>query len=208
MEPPKPFWETAYQIPTGSAFGKPSEEIVELSNELSPGSAVLDLGCGEGRNALFLAARGLDVTAVDISEHGISKLKTLARKMGLAVNAHVADMRSFQLDRSFQLIISHGCLHLIERQEWARLLERIKDHTADGGYNDIVVFTDRLEPPADLGPFCKGLFFEGELFQNYSDWDIRLEKAYTINDEHPGGIRHTHPINKVVACKPTARASP
>ena len=65
MQPAKPFWETAYQIPTGSAFGKPSADIITLS----PKASVLDLGCGEARNSLFLAERDFDVTAVDISTH-------------------------------------------------------------------------------------------------------------------------------------------
>jgi tellurite methyltransferase len=121
----EPFWESAYQIPTGSAFGKPSTEIVAFAETLPPNSSVLDLGCGEGRNALFLAGRGFEVTAVDISEQGISKLCSLACQRGLTVRAEVADMRSYQLDREFDLIISHGCLHLIERAAWQQVLQRI-----------------------------------------------------------------------------------
>jgi tellurite methyltransferase len=197
----KPFWESAYQIPTGSAFGNPSAEIVAFADTLPPYSSVLDLGCGEGRNALFLAERGFDVTAVDISEHGVSKLRSLASQRGLKVRAEVADMRSYQLDREFDLIISHGCLHLIERAAWQQVLQRIKGHTSAGGHNVVAVFTDRLAPPPDLEAFCVGLFREGELFTYYEAWHIQVQQSYTIHDEHPGGIRHTHPIDKIVARK-------
>ena len=74
----QPFWEQAYQDLEGSTFGKPSKEFYELVQTLRPGSRVLDLGCGEGRNALFLAENELDVTAVDSSEQGIRKLNHLA----------------------------------------------------------------------------------------------------------------------------------
>jgi len=197
--PSKPFWETAYQIPTGSAFGNPSDEIVALANVLPPGAAILDLGCGEGRNALFLAGRGFKVTAVDISSHGIAKLNSLATSSGIAVQAEVADMRSYSLVGLFDLIISHGCLHLIGRKEWQRVLEQIKAHTRVSGYNVVAVFTDRIPPPPDLEEFCVGLFHEGELFTHYADWQITLQQSFIFQDEHPGGIRHTHPLNKIVA---------
>jgi tellurite methyltransferase len=197
--PGAPFWETAYQIPTGSTFGKPSAEIVALADALAPDAAILDLGCGEGRNALFLAERGFDVTAADVSEFGIAKLRSLAARSGRAVQAHVADMRSYRFDRKFDLIISHGCLHLIAREEWLGVLDRMKAHTQPGGYNVIAVFTDMLPPPPDLEPFCVGLFHEGELFTYYSDWLVTLQDSYVFDDEHPGGLRHTHPVNKIVA---------
>jgi SAM-dependent methyltransferase len=68
----KPFWESAYQTATTSIFGKPSAEIVTLADKLPAIATVLDLGCGEGRNALFLAERGFDVTVVDISKSGFA----------------------------------------------------------------------------------------------------------------------------------------
>lgn len=197
----KPFWESAYQIPAGSAFGKPSAEIMAFADTLPPNSSVLDLGCGEGRNALFLAEQGFEVTAVDISEHGVNKLRSLAAQRGLKLRAEVADMRSYPLDCEFDLIISHGCLHLIERAAWQSVLQRIKDHTAAGGYNAVAVFTDQIAPPPDLEAFCVGLFRAGELFTYYENWDIQVRQSYTIHDEHPGGIRHTHPIDKIVARK-------
>ena len=197
----KPFWEHAYQIPTASVFGKPSAEIIALADKLPSITAVLDLGCGEGRNALFLAERGFDVTAVDISEHGIGKLRSQAAQRGLQVRAEVADMRRYKWDREFGLIISHGCLHLIERSAWQHVLEHMKTHTAADGYNVVAVFTDRLAPPPDLEAFCIGLFREAELFDFYRNWKIESQQSYTIHDEHPGGIRHTHPIDKIVARK-------
>ena len=197
-----PFWEKTYQDPTTSTFGKPSAEIVELAETFPRGAAVLDLGCGEGRNALFLAERGFDVSAVDISQHGIAKIRATAERSGFKIRSQVADMRTYELDREYDLIISHGCLHLIERENWTNVLQRFKTHTRPGGYNVVAVFTDRIAPPPDLEAFCIGLFREGELFAHYTDWTITQQKSYTINDEHPGGIRHTHPIDKIVARRP------
>ncbi len=195
----QPFWERTYQLPDSSTFGEPSEEIVSLAGILPPGASILDLGCGEGRNALYLADRGFSVTAVDISENGIQKLSNLASERALTVATEVADMCCYKWNKKFDVIISHGCLHLVPRAEWERIIKKFKDYTLPGGFNVVAVFTDRIPPPPDMKDYCVGLFHEDELFAHYSDWRIQLQRSYTIHDEHPGGIRHTHPINKMVA---------
>jgi tellurite methyltransferase len=197
-----PFWEAAYDNREGSAFGEPSNLVVALAETLSPGATVLDLGCGDGRHALFLASHGFDVTAVDISERGVNKTRLLASARGFALRAEVGDMRSYHFERQFDLIISYGCLHLIKRTEWKPLLERIKAYTLPGGRNFAAVFTNTIPPPRDLRPFCIGLFREGELFEHYSDWQTELQRSYVLADEHPGGIHHVHHLNEIVAQRP------
>ena len=198
----EPFWETSYKDLNIPTFGQASQEVREVASELAHGAKILDLGCGEGRNALLLAERGFDVTAVDVSESGIRKLNALARQREVAIHSEVADMRDYQLPHSFDLIISHGCLHLVERKSWQQLIPVLKAHTNPGGINIVVVFTDAIPPPDDLKDLCLGLFREGEVFSLYSDWEALLEQSYTFEDEHPGSSRHTHPANKLVARKP------
>jgi len=202
----KPFWEQTYTDPDASTFGQASEEIYQLVDRLPPRAKVLDLGCGEGRNALFLARSGFDVTAVDISVAGIRKLRSLAEEAAISICSEIADMREYVFTTAYDLIVSHGCLHLVERSAWLRLVQAFKQHTNPGGINVVAVFTDRLTPPDDLKDFCIGLFQEGELFQLYADWETILNKSYTFEDRHPGNIRHIHPANKVVARKPSNQA--
>ena len=202
---PQPFWEKAYSdldVPTFRG-GMPSQEIRDVASNLPRGAEVLDLGCGEGRNALYLAECGFDVTAVDISDTGIRKLNALAKERDLDIHSEVADMRRYRFAHPFDLIVSHGCLHLIERPSWQKLVSLFKVHTTPGGMNVVVVFTDRIPPPDDLKDFCLGLFREGEVFSLYSDWETLLQQTYTFEDEHPGSPRHTHPVNKLVARKPS-----
>ena len=66
----------------------------------------------------------------------------------------------------------------------------------------VAVFTDAIEPPDDLKEFCVGLFREGELFEHYEDWMPYRTESYVFDDVHPGGARHRHPVNKIVARKP------
>jgi tellurite methyltransferase len=203
MSRKEPVWETNYKADESDyAFGgKPSAEFNDLIRDLPPHAKVLDLGCGDGRNAIFLADRGFHVTAIDISKAGIKKLRYKAHKKGLPIATVIDDIRHYEFVDTYDLIIAHGCLHLIERKYWIPLIERIKSHTNRGGYNVIAVFTDRIAPPADLKKFTLGLFHEGELFTYYKDWEIVIQQNYIKDDEHPGGIKHRHSINKIVAKK-------
>jgi hypothetical protein len=50
--------------------------------------------------------------------------------------------------------------------------------------------------------FMIGLFREGELFELYKGWRTVLRQSYVLEDEHPGSMKHRHPVNKLVAQKP------
>ena len=173
--------------------------------DLKGSERILDLGCGDGRNAIPLAESGFDVTAVDISEAGIAKINTLTRGRGLCIQAVVADMGSYRIQDRYDLIVAHGCLHLLERTQWKRIVKNMQEHTLPGGYNAVTVFTESVPASHDMVDFFVGLFHEEELFTVYSHWDLMLRKSYTFRDEHPGGIRHTHAANKIVACRKEAR---
>ncbi|MCD4707098.1 MAG: methyltransferase domain-containing protein [Candidatus Sabulitectum sp.] len=199
----QPFWETTYSDINARSFGsRASEEILDLMNLLPEGSKVLDLGCGDGRNAIPLAEAGFHVTAVDISKAGIGKLQTLAEDRGLFIQTVVADIGIYRIQSEYDLIAAHGCLHLLERTQWKKLIREMQAHTSPVGYNAVTVFTDSVPASPDMEDFFVGMFREGELFSIYSHWNILLRKSYTFRDEHPGGIHHLHAANKLVAGKP------
>jgi tellurite methyltransferase len=201
----RPFWETSYsKTDAATTFnkGKPSWDVIEvLENHLTNGK-VLDLGCGDGRNALYAANLGYDVTATDISQSAITKIIKLAAEMNVDVQASVQDMRSFTSDDTFDVIISHGCLHLLIRDEWIKVLNNIKAATIPNGFNIVVVFTNKISPSPDMEPFTKGLFDEDELFDHYADWVIHHKSSHTFEDDHDGGIHHVHAANRIIAQKP------
>ncbi|MGQ9506950.1 MAG: class I SAM-dependent methyltransferase [Candidatus Bathycorpusculaceae bacterium] len=65
--------------------------------ELFPRGIVLDLGMGEGRNALFLAEKGFDVEGVDVSKTAVDKCIQLAKARNVVVNVHVCDLKEFKI---------------------------------------------------------------------------------------------------------------
>ena len=81
-------------------YGEPGSLIIRIVNEHDRGS-VLDLGCGDGRNALFLASKGFDVKALDLSLVGIEKMNRFAQEKGLLVTGQVADLSKWSFDQDY-----------------------------------------------------------------------------------------------------------
>jgi len=200
----QPFWEKTYQE-SDKTFdsGKPSEDIIDLVKYLPKNSSVLYIGCGDGRNSIFLAKLEHRVTAIDISQSGINKLKQKANDLDIEIDAQVVDANSFEFKTEYELIIAYGVLHLMSYENRKKLLVKIKQNTKLNGFNIILVFTNELPPPTDLAEFMVGLYNEGELFQEYINWQIIKKSSFILNDEHPGGIKHQHPINKIISKKIT-----
>ena len=87
-------WDQRYSAP-GFAWGtKPNRRLVTEVAELPPGRA-LDLGAGEGRNAVWLASRGWDVTAVDFSKAGLERAAEMAADAGVSVTRVVTDLTRY-----------------------------------------------------------------------------------------------------------------
>lgn len=97
---------------------------------------VLELGCGTGRVALDLAARGHDVTALDSDRSLVAALRERARERGLTVEAVVADARAFGLERrGFGLAVAPmQVAQLMGGADGrAAMLGRVRQHLAPGG---------------------------------------------------------------------------
>ncbi len=195
----EPFWERAYATPDASAFGPPSAEILELVPRLPAGARVLDLGCGDGRNSLVFARAGCEVTAVDRSRRGVERLRARAAEEGLVVETRIEDLSEHMPAGAYDVIVAHGVLHLLEPDRCLALIGEMQGATTRAGWNVIAVFTDRLPQPPDLAPFVLRPFREGELARLYDGWRIELFRSYVLEDEHPGGVRHRHAIDKLVA---------
>lgn len=81
--PAEQFWETHYQVTARPWTGRPNAILMRFAESLPPGSA-LDLGCGEGNSAIWLARRGWQVTGVDISATALRRAAAHAGDAGVA----------------------------------------------------------------------------------------------------------------------------
>lgn len=107
---------------------EPPPEIIELAAELPAGKA-LDLGCGYGRTAIFLAARGWQVDAVDYIPRAITEARQRAEKARFAgqINFFQADVTSLAfLSAGYDLAVDIGCCHRMPEAELRAFHSQIK----------------------------------------------------------------------------------
>ena len=106
------FWDERY-AGDDLAYGEaPNNFLCSMADHLPNSGQALDLGAGEGRNALFLAARGFDVLAIDQSEVGMQKAHRLAQQRGLALRTQAVDLQDFDAKPGSLDVITSIFVHL------------------------------------------------------------------------------------------------
>lgn len=129
VEGPGPMWDRRYKEHGWSAV--PDENLVELVAGLPPRRA-LDLGCGTGRNALWLARTGWRVTGVDASQVGLDMATEQANREGVTLHTVRADLLDYVPDaQSFDLVVVAN-IHLAPSQR-DTFFERAAAAVAPGG---------------------------------------------------------------------------
>lgn len=93
----------------------PNQFVAEATAPLAPGRA-LDLACGEGRNAIWLARRGWDVTALDFSARGIERARQAAAEAGAEVTWVVGDALTHDLPEVDLVVVAYLQLGASERR--------------------------------------------------------------------------------------------
>ena len=142
-------------------------EVLEAMQFLSPGKA-LDLGCGQGRNALFLAQQGFEVTAVDQNELALEILQSIVEQEDLEMTVGLYDINSAALTQTYDLIVSTVVLMFLQADRIPDIIQNMQDQTNPGGYNLIVCAMDTEDYPCQV-PFP---FTLNELADYYKDWEL------------------------------------
>lgn len=117
------------------ALGAPTKEFVRFFEDLKNATAtVLDIGCGQGRDAIFIARRGHAVTAMDLSPAGIADIQAVAKTENLPLTAVVADVTTYTPDGQFDVILIDRTLHMLEKAPRLAALSRLLGHVAPLGW--------------------------------------------------------------------------
>lgn len=106
-------WDERYAGQDLLWHAEPNRFLVEEVADLAPGTA-LDIACGEGRNAVWLAERGWRATGVDFSAVALAKAQRMAEERGVTVQWIEADLRQWEPPERFDLVIAMY-LHLPQK---------------------------------------------------------------------------------------------
>ncbi len=183
---------------------RPSSTCLEVLKRMPPERPLrlLDIGCGEGRNAVFFARNGYEVHAFDISQRGIEKTKRLAEQAGVQVHVFRSDLNGLRLAEPFDILFSTGTLHCTHPSIRAELMANLKEFTTDSGVNVFSVFVQKpfIAPAPDADPNAHP-WRSGELLTHYHDWRIEW-CTEEIFDCTSGGVPHQHAVSRMLARKP------
>ena len=141
-------------------------EVLNAVNYIQSGK-VLDLGCGRGRNALYLNLLGFDVTALDHNQESIDFLNYMIEKEGAQnIKTELYDINQANVEGEFDLIVSTVVMMFLTRERIPAIIENMQKNTKVGGYNLIVcaMSTDDYPCPMPFSFTFKELVFKIGVF--------------------------------------------
>ncbi len=175
-------WDERHRAGAERDDATPLPLVIETASEMKPGRA-LDLACGAGRNALWLAEHGWSVTAVDGSPAAIDSLRQSAAERGVNVEARVADLEKGE----YAIEPSHWDLVVISYYLQRDLFEPAKRGVVPGGVVLAIVLLGE-------GRFS---LTAGELRGYFSDWEILHDR-----EGIPGDSPEHRAVAEIVARRP------
>jgi len=165
---------------------------------------LLDIGCGEGKDAVFFARNGYEVSAFDVTDAGIEKTRSLAEKTGVHVHVFKADILEYRLDTHYDIIFSSGVLHYIKPEYRKEIFDNYKQFTNENGMHVFNVFVNKpfIAPPPEKEPNAYK-WYSGEILTHYHDW-LMKDSSEIVSDCNSSGIPHKHAMTKMIAQKITS----
>jgi len=180
----KEFWDERYGE-DGLAYGeKPNVYLTEIVGEISAAGSVLVVGDGEGRNGVWLAQQGFEVTCVDYSPVAIKKIKAFAEKNTVSVNAICVDMNEWDWpENKFDAVVSIYVHFPVDMR--AAMHQKMIDALKPGGKILMEAFNlDQLQYKSGGPPVLEMLFSEEILRSDFANAEILvLEETVVHLDE-------------------------
>lgn len=189
-------------------FGtEPSHFLANRAEIFKKGEFALSLADGEGRNSVWLADKGLNVTAVEISSVAINKAKALASERHVEINFILSDMLFHQWDEANLINKSDWVIGIfiqfVGREGMAQQFEVMKRLTRPGGKILLHGYTPKQLEYKTGGPSdIQNLYTKEILLDAFSDWEIEELVAYEDNISEGTGHHGQSALIGLIAKKP------
>jgi len=180
---------------------KPNAYLASVVPLIREKGRFLDLGCGQGRDAIFMWEQGFSVTAVDVSEEGIKNV--IAQSKG-EINAVCQNIEGFHIaPNTYTAINAWNVLQFLKKGDALRIVRSMQEGVADNGFLIISGFT--VDDPAfqNQSNKDKGFFEKDELKKLFNGFKIIRYEEKVIHDQgHLGAEQpHKHGIVRLIAQK-------
>ncbi len=145
------FFNSAYKDIPPWDIGRPQKEFIRLAEDEEISGRVLDVGCGTGENALYLAYLGFEVWGIDAAPSAIKKAKEKAKERGITVNFLVFDALKLQsLQTKFNTVIDCGLFHVFTDEERPIFVTSLSSAIYPDGKYFMLCFSEH--EPGSCGP--------------------------------------------------------
>lgn len=185
-----PNWDERYGSDEFLFGTDPNDFLMEVAGQIPKGSKVLCLADGEGRNGVYLAELGHEVTAIDQSGVGLRKARQLAAKRGVTIDTILADLAGYDLgDEQWDCIVS--IFFHIPPQLQAVIYPRVISALKPGGLLILESYTPKqLEFKTGGPPVAENMLSETIVRKAFADMNIQrceeLERTVIEGTGHTG----------------------
>ncbi|MBX6425768.1 MAG: class I SAM-dependent methyltransferase [Variibacter sp.] len=170
-------WEARYARPDYWFGTEPNAFLASQRHRLKPGWTALAVADGEGRNGVWLAEQGLDVTSVDFSPSALEKAQRLAAARGVALRTVQADLVQWSWPKAAYDLVAAIFIQFAEPPERNRVLDGIKQALKPGGLLLMQGYRPEQLAYGTGGPpkaeRCYTRAFLEERFADFSSLEIR-----------------------------------
>jgi len=172
-------WNERYSKP-GFLFGTdPAQFLVEQQDYLQRGKTALCIADGEGRNSVFMAEKGMKVTAQDASEVAIDKARGLAAARGANVAYRLGDLRDFDWDETQYDLVAGIFIQFAEPDFRDAIFDGMKRALVPGGILLLHGYRPKQLEYGTGGPPCAENMYTVDLLRDaFSDMEILRLEAY------------------------------
>lgn len=182
-------WEERFSATTDYVFGKePARFLTEHEDWLKPGQSVLSVADGEGRNSVWMAGKGLDVTALEFAPSALAKARALAAEAGVTVDFRQFDVMAQDFPAGYD-IVAGLFIQFVGPVERGKLFAKMQKATRPGG---IVMLHGYTPEQVALGtggpPSVANMYTEKTLREAFPEWQVLEVREYEREAQSGKGV--------------------
>lgn len=195
-------WEERYKTPDYLFGTEPADFLKAHEALLTSGQTALSVADGEGRNSVFLAEKGLSVTALEYAPSAIAKAKALATKRGVQVEFYEVDVLSHAFEETYDMVLGIF-IQFLGPAERSLVFERMKGAVKPQGLMMLHGYTpEQITFKTGGPPQAENMYTKELLKDAFSDWDILTCRSYEAEISEGTGHAGRSALIDFIARKP------
>ncbi len=182
-------WEERVASTTDYVFGKaPARFLTEHEGWFTPGLTALSVADGEGRNSVWLAGRGLTVTALEFAPSALAKARALAAEQGVTVDFRQADVLAQDFEGQYDLVLGLF-IQFVGPVERGKLFAKMQKATKPGGHVMLHGYTpEQVRHGTGGPPNVANMYTAKTLRESFPGWEVIEVAEYEQAPQYTQGV--------------------